>query len=286
MLQPSLLMKPLRSDMGNPETLNPSESRKARTARILPLKLKDVSYEIGRMRLIKELSVEFYASRLTVILGPNGAGKSLLLRLCHGLIKPSSGTVEWGGSESTSAKRYQAMVFQRPIMLRRSVFANLDHALKHRGMKKSERIGKIDEILSHTGLTRLAKISARLLSVGEQQRLAVARAWSLDPEVLFLDEPTAALDPAATHSLEEIIDLISKSGTKVIMSTHDLGQAKRLADEILFLYRGRLLEKASGTEFFNQPKNDLAQSFIRGELLWWHRQELKPPSESNNTKDS
>ena len=268
--------------MDNPETLNLSEYRKVRTARILPLNLKNVSYQVGRMRLIKDLSVEFSSPTLTVILGPNGAGKSLLLRLCHGLIKPSIGTVEWGGSENTLAKRYQAMVFQRPIMLRRSVFANLDHALKHRGMKKSERISKIDEILSHTGLTRLAKISARLLSVGEQQRLAVARAWSLDPEVLFLDEPTAALDPAATHSLEKIIDLISKSGTKVIMSTHDLGQAKRLADEILFLYRGRLLEKSSGAQFFDQPKNDLAQSFIRGELLWWHRQELKPPSESGD----
>ena len=272
--------------MDNLETLNCSEPLKARTTRILPLILTDVSYEIGRMRLIKDLSVEFSSPTLTIVLGPNGAGKSLLLRLCHGLIKPSSGTVQWGGSESASARRYQAMVFQRPVMLRRSVFANLDHALKHRGMRKPERIDKIDEILSRTGLTRLAKISARLLSVGEQQRLALARAWSLQPEVLFLDEPTAALDPAATHSLEEIIDLISKSGTKVIMSTHDLGQAKRLADEIIFLYRGRLLEKTDGAQFFDQPKNDLAQSFIRGELLWWHRQELKPPSNSSSFKAS
>ena len=272
--------------MVKPATLNLAAFGKARIAGILPLVLKDVSYEIGRMRLIKDVSVEFASPALTVILGPNGAGKSLLLRLCHGIIEPSSGTIEWGGSESALAYRYQAMVFQRPVMLRRSVFANLDHALKHRGIKKSKRIQKIEEILIHTGLTRLAKISARLLSVGEQQRLAVARAWSLDPEVLFLDEPTAALDPAATHSLEEIIDLIGKSGTKVIMSTHDLGQAKRLADEILFLNRGRLLEKANGDQFFDEPKNDLARSFIRGELLWWHRQELKPPKKFNNPKDS
>jgi tungstate transport system ATP-binding protein len=169
-------------------------------------------------------------------------------------------------------------------MLRRNVFANLDHSLKHRGIKKAERINKIEEILKHTGLLRLTKVPARRLSVGEQQRLAVARAWSLDPEVLFLDEPTAALDPAATHSLEEIIDAIKKSGTKVIMSTHDLGQAKRLADEVLFLYRGRLLERADANQFFDQPENDLAQSFMRGELLWWNRHELKPPEKFNNRK--
>ena len=99
-----------------------------------------------------------------------------------------------------------------------------------------------------------------------------------------MDEPTAALDPAATHSLEEIIDAIKKSGTKVIMSTHDLGQAKRLADEVLFLYRGRLLERADANQFFDQPENDLAQSFMRGELLWWNRHELKPPEKFNNRK--
>ena len=271
--------------MDNSENLNLSKSAKVRTTRILPLKLKDVSYEIEGMRLIKDLSIEFSSSSsLTILLGPNGAGKSLLLRLCHGLIEPSRGTVEWGGNENASARRYQAMVFQRPVMLRRSVFANLDHSLKHRGIKKAERIYKIEEILKHTGLTRLANVPARRLSVGEQQRLAVARAWCLDPEVLFLDEPTAALDPAATHSLERIIDEIKKAGTKIIMSTHDLGQAKRLADEVLFLYRGRLLERANANQFFDQPENDLAQSFMRGELLWWNRQELKPPEELNKRK--
>ena len=143
----------------------------------------------------------------------------------------------------------------------------------------------IEEILKHTGLTRLTNVPARRLSVGEQQRLAVARAWCLAPEVLFLDEPTAALDPAATHFLERIIDAIKKSGTKVIMSTHDLGQAQRLADEVLFLYRGRLLERADANHFFDQPENDLAKSFMRGELLWWNRQELKPPEEFNNRKE-
>ena len=265
--------------MGNAQNPAVRDSVAIKSACILPLELKNVSYEIAGMRLIKDLSVSFAYGSLTVILGPNGAGKSLLLRLCHGLIEPSAGTVCWNGPKATRPRPYQAMVFQRPVMLRRSVFANLSHGLKCRGVKKAERSRTIEEILHHTGLMRLAKVPARLLSVGEQQRLAVARAWSLDPEVLFMDEPTAAVDPAATHSLEEIIATITKSGTKIIMSTQDLGQARRLADEVLFMYRGRLLERSDARQFFRQPKNDLAQSFIRGELLWWNRQELKPPEQ-------
>lgn len=259
--------------------------RSSRPIRILPLKLKDVSYEINGVRLIKDLSVTFSANTLSVILGPNGAGKSLLLRLCHGLIKPSQGQVDWNGGDYRVAKRYQAMVFQRPIMLRRSVVENLEHSLKHRGVIKIERGRRIEQILTYTGLSRLGHVAARRLSVGEQQRLAIARAWSLDPEVLFLDEPTAALDPAATHSLETIINSIRKSKTKIIMTTHDLGQAKRLADEILFLYRGRLLERSNANTFFEKPENDLAQSFLRGELLWWNRKELRPQQEPVARKD-
>jgi tungstate transport system ATP-binding protein len=274
-------MKLQKNDMDNSDNSNPSWSVGARSVQILPLTLSKVSYEIDGIRLIKDLSVEFLSDSLSVVLGPNGAGKSLMLRLCHGLIQPSSGTIEWGGKEKASAKCYQAMVFQRPIMLRRDVFSNLSHGLKHRGIKKSERVNRIEEILKHTGLTRLADVPARRLSVGEQQRLAIARAWCLDPEVLFLDEPTASLDPAATYSLERIINSIKRSGTKIIMTTHDLGQAQRLADEVLFLYRGRLLERTGAKQFFDQPENDLAQSFLRGELLWWNRKELKPPAGFN-----
>lgn len=270
--------------MDSSTNLNCSKREKSEAVSILPLKLKDVSLRVDGMRLIKDLNVEFSSSSLTIVLGPNGAGKSLLLRLCHGLISPSQGTIEWGGKNNASARAYQAMVFQRPIMLRRSVFANLDYGLKRRRIKKLERAKTVESVLQQTGLSRLARVPARRLSVGEQQRLAVARAWCLAPEVLFLDEPTAALDPAATHSLEKIILEIKKAGTKIIMSTHDLGQAKRLADEIIFLYRGRLLERADANQFFDKPKNDLAQSFMRGELLWWNRQELKPPDKLSKAK--
>jgi tungstate transport system ATP-binding protein len=246
---------------------------------ILPLEIDNISYVAGGVRLIKDLSLTLSAGTSTIILGPNGAGKSLLLRLCHGLLQPNDGTLTWQGPEAATAGRYQAMVFQRPVMLRRSVTANLHFALKSRAVSKLERDKKVDDILEITGLTRLAKTPARALSTGEQQRLAIARAWSLNPEVLFLDEPTANLDPAATHAIEELIDSIKKSGTKIVMSTHDLGQARRLADNVLFLYRGRLLENAKAEQFFEKPENDLAQAFLKGELLWWHRRELKPPSE-------
>jgi tungstate transport system ATP-binding protein len=250
-----------------------------RTVNVLPLILDKVSYEVGGMRLIKDVTAKFEPGSLAVILGPNGAGKSLLLRLCHGLLEPSAGSVSWRGLGGPTPHRHQAMVFQRPTMLRRSVAANLNHSLKHRGVKRAERRWIIEEMLQRTGLTRLARTPARSLSIGEQQRLAVARAWSLDPEVLFMDEPTAALDPAATHTLEEIISSIRQSGTSIIMSTHDLGQARRLADEVLFMFRGRLLERATAKDFFDQPENDLAQAFLQGELLWWNRKELKPPDE-------
>ncbi len=240
---------------------------------ILPLVLDDVSFEIGGTRLIKDISCTLEAGPRTIILGANGAGKSLLLRLCHGLLKPSAGRILWRGAKGRDTAqdlaKAQAMVFQRPVMLRRSVFANIDYALKLKGMPPAERRAAAFDALGHTGLRRLADTQARVLSTGEQQKLALARAWALQPEVLFLDEPTASLDPSATHAVEEIINAIHTAGTRIIMTTHDLGQARRLADEVMFLHRGRLLEMAPADKFFEQPQNDLAQAFIKGELLWW-----------------
>jgi tungstate transport system ATP-binding protein len=174
------------------------------------------------------------------------------------------------------------MVFQRPVMLRRTVAGNVDYALALKGISHSERREITDSVLQRTGLRRLAGQPARVLSGGEQQRLALARAWSLSPEVLFLDEPTANLDPSATHAVEEIIQAIHQSGTCIIMTSHDLGQTKRIADEVLFLHRGRLLECAPADQFFESPQNDLAQSFVKGELLWWNRGQdnRRPPKNS------
>ncbi|MDP6173906.1 MAG: phosphate ABC transporter ATP-binding protein [Rhodospirillales bacterium] len=244
---------------------------------ILPLQLTGLRFEAAGKHLIKDITLTLEAGSRTMILGPNGAGKSLLLRLCHGLIEPSAGSITWQGPGGGDAQSRQAMVFQRPVMLRRSVAANVAFGLKLQGFERAKRAELVDDMLHKTGLKRLASSPARSLSFGEQQRLAVARAWTLKPQVLFLDEPTANLDPAATHALEELLQAISRSGTKIIMSTHDLMQAKRLADEVVFLYRGRLLEFARADQFFEMPENDLAQAFLRGELLWWRRQPLKPP---------
>ncbi len=235
---------------------------------ILPLRLEEVSYVRGGQRLLHEVSFSVGAGASTIVLGPNGAGKSLLLRLCHGLILPSAGSLLWLGPGAAQAAHRQAMVFQRPVLLRRSVAANIAYALRLRGVPRGERPSRIRQALEMVGLSQLAERYARVLSAGEQQRLALARAWALRPEVLFLDEPTANLDPAATRSVEEIIRLFRASGTKIIMTTHDLGQARRLADQVLFLYHGQLIEQGPATRFFEAPATPTARAFIGGELLW------------------
>ena len=232
---------------------------------ILPLTLAELVYEAGGRRLVDGVSLTLAAGPRTVILGPNGAGKSLLLRLCHGLLAPTAGSLSW---QRADAARRQALVFQRPVMLRRSAAANIDYALRLRGIPRDLRTARIREMLDDTGLGAFATRQARSLSIGEQQRLALARAWATAPEVLFLDEPTASLDPAATRTVEDIIAAIDLSGTKIVMTTHDLGQARRLADEIVFLHRGRLLEHRPAAEFFAAPATAEAAAFIEGKLLW------------------
>ncbi len=235
---------------------------------ILPLEARGVSFEAGGERLIKDISFTLEATTSTIVLGPNGAGKSLLLRLCHGLLKPSAGEIVWHGARGRDPTPYQAMVFQRPVMLRRSVAANVDYALSLRKVPRAQRRDLVDDALSRTGLERFARHPARVLSIGEQQRLALARAWALTPQVLFLDEPTANLDPTATHVIEQVIAAFDAAGTKIVMTTHDLGQARRLADEIVFMHQGRVLEKSPADAFFAGPEDASAKAFIRGELLW------------------
>jgi len=234
---------------------------------LLPLVLDRVSYAVNGTPLIRELSVTLSAGSRTLILGSNGAGKSLTLRLCHGLIQPSSGSVRWTGPFSGDPMRRQAMVFQRPVMLRRSALANVAYGLKLAGMAKREREERARQMLERVGLAALADRPARSMSGGEQQRVALARAWALQPEVLFLDEPTASLDPAASRAVETIIRAIHEAGTKIIMTTHNLAQARRLADEILFIDRGRLVERTAAHQFFRAPTTPEATAFLREESL-------------------
>ena len=233
---------------------------------MLPLTLENLGFAAGGREIIKSISCEIAAGTRTVILGPNGAGKSVLMRLCHGLLKPTAGRVTWRQDGITRRARGQAMVFQRPVMLRRSAIANVIYALKLAGIAPAECRLRAEDVLEAVGLASVATRPARVLSGGEQQRLALARAWALGPEVLFLDEPTANLDPNATRDIESIIIAIHASGTKIIMTTHSLGQARRLGDEIVFLSEGRLVERAPVDEFFRQPRSSEAASFLRGEL--------------------
>ena len=233
---------------------------------MLPLVLKEVSFAVNGRMIIDRLSVEITAGPRTMILGPNGAGKSVLMRLCHGLLQPTAGVIAWRGP--SNGRLRQAMVFQRPVMLRRSALANIVYGLELAGVSPGERVLRARDVLDAVGLAKVADRSARVLSGGEQQRLALARAWALGPEVLFLDEPTANLDPGATRDVETIVGQIRAGGTKIVMTTHNLGQAKRLGDEILFLSQGRLVERASVETFFQQPASAEAAAFIRGELPW------------------
>jgi tungstate transport system ATP-binding protein len=237
-------------------------------AAILPLEVNDLCYEIGGKHLIDGISFRTEVGPRTVVLGPNGAGKSLLLRLCHGLLQPSAGTITWAGTAPKTARRCQAMVFQRPVLLRRSTAANITYVLRLQGVPRRQRRVMMMEVLEQAGLLPLVARPARVLSGGEQQRLALARAWALKPQVLFLDEPTASLDPAATQAVEAFLDHIHGIGTKIIMTTHDLGQARRLADEVLFLHHGRLFEHAPAAAFFSNPQSKEATAFLEGKLLW------------------
>jgi tungstate transport system ATP-binding protein len=235
---------------------------------LLPLRLDGVVFEVGGRRIVEGVSLTLAAPLRTVIVGPNGAGKSVLLRLCHGLLRPTEGTIRWNAPELPGAPRRQAMVFQRAVLLRRSALANVAYALQVAGVPRQQREERAWEALSRVGLGALAANPARVLSGGEQQRLALARAWALDPEVIFLDEPTANLDPGATHEIEKVIAAMHVSGTKIVLVTHNLGQARRLSDEILFLHQGRLVERAPTARFFKHPESPEAAQFLEGELPW------------------
>jgi tungstate transport system ATP-binding protein len=232
---------------------------------MLPLMLRDLTFTVQGRRIIDGITLAIEAGPRTVILGPNGAGKSVLMRLCHGLIRPTSGTVAWSEGEDRGP---QAMVFQRPVMLRRSAIANVEYGMRLKGKGKAEARRRAEDVLDAVGLADKAGAPARTLSGGEQQRLALARAWALGPEVLFLDEPTASLDPTATREVENIVGSIRAAGTKIIMSTHNLGQAQRLGDEVIYIDQGRVLERQPVDRFFRQPATLEAASFIRGELPW------------------
>jgi tungstate transport system ATP-binding protein len=235
-------------------------------ASILPLTVADLCFEAGGKRLLDGVAFSLPRGGVTAAIGPNGAGKSLLLRLCHGLLAPTAGEIRWNRDARQDRGLPHAMVFQRPVMLRRSALANILHAMKAAGL--DDVSARARDALARFGLDALADQPARLLSGGEQQRLAIARAWALGPELLFLDEPTSHLDPGATRQIEEVVTELAAEGMTILMTTHDLGQTRRLAQRVLFLNRGRLVEDASAENFLSAPATPEGRAFLAGDLLW------------------
>jgi tungstate transport system ATP-binding protein len=235
---------------------------------ILPIRGHGLVFERSGRRLLDGIDIEIEGTGTLVIVGPNGAGKSLLVRVLAGLVEPTGGRVTWAG---LSPQRRRApkigFVFQRPVLLRRSALANVAYALAVAGVARSERTQRAHAALARARLTHLAHAPARVLSGGEQQLLSIARALATVPEILILDEPTSNLDPAATKAIEGLLGAVRLEGTRVVLITHDLGQARRLADEVAFLHHGRMAERTERESFFAQPKSGVAQAFLRGEIV-------------------
>ena len=225
----------------------------------LPVAFESASLRVGDVSIVRELHLALAPGAPTGLLGPNGSRNSTLLRLAMGQVAPTAGRVTWGGRGAPGERL--AMMFQRPVMLRRSAAANIAYALPARDK------ARVSALLKQVGLAELADRPARKLSGGEQQRLALARALARDPEILFRDEPTASLDPAATKGVEDIVRDVAASGVKIVMATHDIGQARRLAGDIVFLARGRLVENTLAHRFFASPVTPEAAAFLRGDLV-------------------
>ena len=233
---------------------------------VLPLILSGVGLTLEGRTVLHDVDHSFTDTPISVLLGHNGAGKTLLLKVCHGLIPPSSGRVQWRQAERAILPCVQAMVFQRPVLLRRSVRRNIEYVLKACRIPKGERLRRVEQALEMGRLVDMADRPARQLSGGEQQRVALARAWAARPAVLILDEPCTYLDPGATRDVEKIITAFCEAGTKIIMATHDLAQARRLAGEVVLMHRGTIAEAAPAEQFFATPGTEEARSFLEGRL--------------------
>ncbi|MEN3794227.1 ATP-binding cassette domain-containing protein [Fulvimarina sp. MAC3] len=250
-----------------PAPLSRTDDRTARHS-LFPLKAEGLTFQPKSRALVDVPDLTIGPKGATIILGPNGAGKSLLIQLLHGLITPTSGTISFGGKPiDGQARKRQAMVFQRPVMLRRSVAANLGFAMMAHGVGRTDRARRTQQLLAEGGFAAMADQPARTLSGGEQQRLAMLRALSTEPDLIFLDEPTSSLDPHSTRAIEEMVSRAVERGVKVVMVTHDLGQARRIGHELIFMHDGRLTEQTPATSFFERPNSAPARAFLAGQLL-------------------
>jgi tungstate transport system ATP-binding protein len=230
------------------------------------VELRAASVRLGQTLALDDISLTVGLGERLVLVGANGSGKTTLLRLLHGLVSPTQGQrVVRPGAKAP----VMAMVFQRPFLLNLSVRWNLLLALWLRGVPRAERPARCQVALDRVGLARLQHQRARELSGGQQQRLALARAWALQPDILFLDEPTASLDPGASREVEALVAGFAADGMTVVMSTHNLGQAQRLATRVACLEAGRLIVERPVHDFFSGDSlPPQARQFLNGELPW------------------
>ena len=226
------------------------------------IEVTDLCLRRNSTDLLNSISMSSKNRRVTMVMGPNGAGKSLFLKCLHGLIKPTFGSIKVCGEDIRGPSTDQAMVFQKPVLLRRSVFENLQFAAP-RGTDS----GTIDKALCTAHLDDKRDLPARLLSGGEQQRLALVRALLRNPKLLALDEPTASLDPASVQIIEGLIQDFTELGGKTIFISHDVGQAKRIGSEIIFLHKGRIVEHTDADIFFSNPVSKEAKAYLNGQLI-------------------
>ena len=238
---------------------------------LLPLVVQNLSYKVGEKLLLDNINATVNSTGVSVVLGANGAGKSLFVRLLHGLLKTEHLAIKWNGQTlDLATRKRQALVFQKPVLLRRSVSANIEFVLKRSVLKPRALnfIQQRDAVLHEAGLFDQRNQPARLLSGGEQQRLALARALATKPEVLILDEPTASLDAATTFQIETRLEQARDQGIKIFLVTHDIAQARRLADDVMFMHGGRLIEHSVSNDFFNHPSSEQAKAYLEGRLLF------------------
>lgn len=237
---------------------------------MFPLHIDNLHFTPNGRAVLKGLDLRLEGEGITVVLGPNGAGKSVLLRMLCGLLRPDGGHIRWGAERSAVDERLSgvAMVFQQPMMLRASVLDNVALGLRPSGLARAERLRRGQAVLERIGLADRARESARHLSGGEKQRLALGRAWLTRPRLLLLDEPTASLDPGGVEGVERIVREIRTEGTRILMTTHSMGQATRLADDVVFIHDGRVEEHAPVRRFFTRPSSEAVRRFIQGELPW------------------
>ena len=231
----------------------------------MELHLRRISYDIGNRRLISDIDLHSATRHCTALLGENGSGKTLLLYLCHGLLEPSGGEVLWDMRPPSAWRGAITMVFQKPVLLRRSAYNNIDHALHLQGLTKAARATRVLEALEQVGMTEYKECQAHVLSGGQQRCLAIARAWALRPSVILMDEPTADLDIHSATAVEGIIKSMQRSGIKIMIATHNLAQVKRLCDEVVFMDQGKLLCHTAKDDFFTKATEQKICTFIKSQ---------------------